>query len=204
MAGHKEATRSGLSHRRQPPLQASRNLVRPIPTRPHGTVGPMEIRLAGPGDAEAIRAIYNHEVTTSTATFDLVERSLEDQKAWLAARAGAFSVLVAEIDDEVAGFASLSPFRERAAYRSTVENSVYVAADHRGRGVADRLLGNLLEVARTSGFHSVIARIGGNNEASTALHAKHGFREVGVERQVGRKFGRWQDVTVMQVVIAEA
>ena len=90
------------------------------------------------------------------------------------------------------------------AYRSTVENSVYVAADHRGRGVADRLLGNLLEVARTSGFHSVIARIGGNNEASTALHAKHGFREVGVERQVGRKFGRWQDVTVMQVVFDDA
>ncbi|MCS5683722.1 MAG: GNAT family N-acetyltransferase [Actinomycetota bacterium] len=164
----------------------------------------MEIRLARPGDAEAIRAIYNHEVTTSTATFDLVERSSEDQQAWLAARAGAFSVLVAEIDDDLAGFASLSPFRERAAYRSTVENSVYVAADHRGRGVADRLLENLLEVARTSGFHSVIARIGGNNEASTALHTKHGFREVGVERQVGRKFGRWQDVTVMQVVFDDA
>jgi len=204
MAGHKDATRSGLSHRRQPSPQASRILVHPVPARPHGTVGPMEIRLAGSGDAEAIRAIYNHEVTTSTATFDLVERSPKDQKAWLAARAGAFSVLVAEINDEVAGFASLSPFRERAAYRSTVENSVYVAADHRGRGVADRLLGNLLEVARTSGFHSVIARIGGNNEASTALHAKHGFREVGVERQVGRKFGRWQDVTVMQVVFDEA
>jgi len=204
MAGHKDATRSDLSHRRQPPLQASRDLVRPIPARPHGTVSPMEIRLARPGDAEAIRAIYNHEVTTSTAPFDLVERSSEDQQAWLAARAGAFSVLVAEIDDDLAGFASLSPFRERAAYRSTVENSVYVAADHRGRGVADRLLENLLEVARTSGFHSVIARIGGNNEASTALHTKHGFREVGVERQVGRKFGRWQDVTVMQVVFDDA
>ena len=204
MAGHKDATRSDLSHRRQPPLQASRDLVRPIPARPHGTVGPMEIRLARPGDAEAIRAIYNHEVTTSTATFDLVERSSEDQQAWLAARTGVFSVLVAEIDDDLAGFASLSPFRERAAYRSTVENSVYVAADHRGRGVADRLLEDLLEVARTSGFHSVIARIGGNNEASTALHTKHGFREVGVERQVGRKFGRWQDVTVMQVVFDDA
>ncbi len=66
----------------------------------------MEIRLARPGDAEAIRAIYNHEVTTSTATFDLVERSSEDQQAWLAARTGVFSVLVAEIDDDLAGFAS--------------------------------------------------------------------------------------------------
>ena len=175
---------------------------------------PMEVRLAVPDDAEAIRAIYNHEVRTSTASFDLVERSAEDQAAWLADRSGAFSVLVAvepaaagddadEGTGEVLGFASLSSYKERAAYRGTVEDSVYVDADHRGRGVADRLLGDLLAVARTSGFHSVIARIGGGNEASIALHAKHGFVEVGVERQVGRKFGRWQDVTVMQVVFDE-
>jgi len=175
---------------------------------------PMEVRLAVPDDAEAIRAIYNHEVRTSTASFDLVERSAEDQAAWLAERSGAFSVLVAvdpaaagdgadEGTGEVLGFASLSSYKERAAYRSTVEDSVYVDSDHRGRGVADRLLGDLLAVARTSGFHSVIARIGGGNEASIALHAKHGFVEVGVERQVGRKFGRWQDVTVMQVVFDE-
>ena len=100
----------------------------------------------------------------------------------------------------VAGFASLSQYRERAAYRSTVEDSIYVDGGHRGLGIADQLLGALLEVGRTSGFHSVIARIGGGNTASTALHAKHGFTEVGVERQVGRKFGRWQDVTVMQLV----
>ena len=160
----------------------------------------MQIRLAVPTDAEAIRAIYNHEVVSSAATFDIVERSEEDQAAWLAERSGAFSVLVAEVDGEVAGFASLSSYRERAAYRSTVENSVYVGAGHRGLGIADRLLGALLEVGLTSGFHSIIARIGGGNVASMALHAKHGFTEVGVERQVGRKFGRWQDVTVMQVV----
>ena len=160
----------------------------------------MEIRLAGPADAEAIRAIYNHEVVSSVATFDLVERGREAQVEWLAERSGAFSVLVAEVDGEVAGFASLSQYRERAAYRSTVEDSIYVQAGHRGLGIADRLLGALLEVTRTSGFHSVIARIGGGNTASMALHAKHGFAEVGVERQVGRKFSRWQDVTVMQLV----
>ena len=129
-----------------------------------------------------------------------------DQAAWLAERSGAFSVLVAveRNGDEVLGFASLSPYKERAAYRSTVENSVYVDAAHRGQGVADRLLGDLLAVARSSGFHSVIARVGGGNAASIALHAKHGFAEVGVERQVGRKFGRWQDVTVMQLVFDDA
>ncbi len=94
----------------------------------------MQVRLARPDDAEAVRSIYNHEVLTSTATFDLVERSAEDQSAWLATRSGAFSVLVAELDGNVVGFASLSPFRERAAYRTSVENSVYVAEGHRGRG----------------------------------------------------------------------
>ena len=160
----------------------------------------MQVRLARSDDAEAIRSIYNHEVLHSTATFDLVERSVEDQQAWLAARSGAFSVLIAELDGDVIGFASLSPFRERAAYRTSVENSVYVAAGHRGQGVADRLLGELLVTARDSGFHCVVARIGGGNEASVALHQKHGFTLVGVEREVGRKFGRWQDVTVMQAL----
>jgi phosphinothricin acetyltransferase len=170
-------------------------------TRHRVPSAPMEIRLARPDDAEAIRAIYNHEVRTSTATMDIVERSVAAHEAWMADRSGAFSVLVATEDDGVTGFASLSPFRERAAYRSTVEDSVYIAEGHRGRGVADGLLGDLLEVARTSGFHSVIARIGGDNEASIALHVKHGFTEVGVERQVGRKFNRWVDVTVMQIVL---
>ena len=161
----------------------------------------MEMRLARSDDAEAIRAIYNHEVRHTTATFDLVERSAEEQTAWMAARSGAFSVVVADLDGEVVGFASLSPYKERAAYRTSVENSVYVAEDHRGQGVADALLGELLRVARDSGFHCVVARIGGGNAASVALHAKHGFTEVGVEREVGRKFGRWQDVTVMQALL---
>ena len=167
----------------------------------------MEIRLARSDDAEAIRTIYNHEVRTSTATFDIVERSVAAQETWMAARSGAFSVLVAVEDGPggqvIMGFASLSPFRERAAYRSTVENSIYVADGYRGRGVADQLMGDLVKVARTSGFHSVIARIGGGNEASTTLHAKHGFVEVGVERQVGRKFNRWVDVTVMQIICGD-
>ncbi len=161
----------------------------------------IETRLARPGDAEAIRLIYNHEVRTSTATFDLVERSADDQVAWMAERTGAFSVLVTDLDGHLAGFAALSPYRVRAAYRTTVENSVYVAVEHRGRGVADLLLADLLGVARNSGFHAVVARIGGANEASIGLHAKHGFELVGTERQVGRKFGKWQDVVVMQALL---
>ena len=100
-----------------------------------GRLPPMEVRLATLDDAEAIRQIYNLEVTTSTATFDLVPRSLEDQRAWQAERSGARAVLVAELDGEVCGFGSLSPWRDRPAYATTVEDSVYVHRDHQGQGV---------------------------------------------------------------------
>ena len=107
-------------------------------------------------------------------------------------------MIVAEVDGEVVGFASLSPFRDRPAYNSTVENSVYVRADHRGTGVGAALLDELLTLAGQHGFHTVIARIVGGHDASIALHQRLGFEEVGLEREVGRKFGKWLDVMVMQ------
>ncbi|MEJ5254003.1 MAG: N-acetyltransferase family protein [Acidimicrobiales bacterium] len=158
----------------------------------------MEIRLASPADAEAIRRIYNHEVTTSTVTFDLVPRTLEEQVEWIEARSGAHAVLVATEGDRVIGFASLSPYRDRPAYSTTVEDSVYVAQEARGRGVGRALLEELLKVATRHGFHTVIARIVGGHEASIALHRSVGFEIVGTEREVGRKFGRWLDVVIMQ------
>lgn len=159
----------------------------------------MRVRVAQMEDAEAIRSIYNIEVTGSTVTFDLVERTLEDQKAWLAARSGAHVTLVAvDADDTVTGFAALSPYRDRPAYRTTVEDSIYVSRDHRGRGVGRLLLGELVEVAAASGFHAMMARIVGDHAASIALHTGQGFVIVGTEREVGRKFNRWLDVVVMQ------
>ena len=158
-------------------------------------------RLATADDAEPIMEIYNREVTTSTATFDLVPRTLADQRAWLADRSGAFSAIVAVQAGQVVGFESLSPYKERAAYRTTVEDSVYVHRDHTGRGIGRLLLERLVDVARDSGFHAVIARIEAGGVASRALHAACGFELVGVERQVGRKFGRWLDVAVMQLVL---
>jgi phosphinothricin acetyltransferase len=163
----------------------------------------MRLRLATVDDAEAIRAIYNLEVETSTATFDLVARSLDDQRRWLAARSGAFSAVVAVDDAEVVGFASLSAYKERAAYRTTVEDSVYVRRDRHGQGVGRVLLGHIVEVAAASGFHAVMARIEAGSDASRALHGACGFELVGIEREVGRKFGRWLDVAVMQRLLAD-
>ena len=158
----------------------------------------MIVRLAQATDAEAIRAIYNLEVLESTVTFDLVPRSHDDQREWLAAHSGAHPAVVAANGDEVVGFGSLSPYKDRPAYSTTVEDSVYVHRDHRGVGVGKLILGELLEVATTHGFHAVIARIVGDHQASITLHERCGFTLVGVEKEVGRKFGRWLDVVELQ------
>lgn len=163
------------------------------------------LRLATLDDAEAIRQIYNHEVEHTTATFDLVPRTLQDQRDWLAARDGAFSAVVAvdEATGEVVGFAALSPYKERAAYRPSVEDSVYVRRDAHGRGIGRLLLDHVLDLAEDSGFHSVMARIEATGTASRALHARCGFDLVGVEREIGRKFGKWLDVALMQCLLHE-
>lgn len=162
----------------------------------------VSVRLAVPDDARVVAEIYNYEVEHTTATFDLVPRSVETQRDWLATRSGAFAAIVAE--DSVAGvigFAALSTYRERAGYRTTVENSVYVHRDHQRKGIGRLLLSELLGSARSSGFHTVIARIDSQSTGSLALHASLGFVHVGVERQIGRKFGRWLDSVIMQKML---
>jgi len=163
----------------------------------------MEVRLAQPDDAEAIRCIYNAEVTGSTVTFDLVPRTLAEQREWLEARSGAHAVLVATVDGEVVAFAALSPYRDRPAYATTVEDSIYLAASHRGKGIGRALLVELVRLARQHGFHTVMARIVDGHEASITLHQAVGFELVGIERQVGRKFGKWLDVALMQCMLDE-
>jgi phosphinothricin acetyltransferase len=157
------------------------------------------VRLAEPRDAEAIRAIYNLEVRESTVTFDLVPRTLDDQLAWLAEHSrGRPAVVAVDGDGVVLGFGSLTPYKERPAYAPTVEDSVYVHREQRGAGVGRALLTELVRLADQYGYHSVVARIVGGHDASIGLHAAHGFELVGVEREVGRKLGRWLDVVVMQ------
>ena len=159
----------------------------------------MHVRLAEPSDAETVRRIYNEEVVGSTATFDLRARTAEEQEAWMAEHRGTYPVVVA-VDGAgaILGFGSLSTYRDRPSYATTVENSVYVDAAHRGEGVGRALLEELVRLATLYGFHSIIARVGGGNAASIALHEACGFEHVGVEREIGRKFNRWLDVAVLQ------
>lgn len=161
-------------------------------------------RAAELGDAEVTREIYNLEVVDSTVTMDLVPRSLADQEKWIRAHSGIHPAIVAvDVDpttglERCLGFASLSPWRSRPAYSTTVENSVYVHRDHQGRGIGRILLDEILRLAEELGFHSCMAKIVTGHEASVRLHASRGFVLVGVEHEVARKFGRWIDMAVMQ------
>jgi phosphinothricin acetyltransferase len=160
------------------------------------------VRLAERRDAEGIRSIYNVEVLESTVTFDMVPRTLDEQVAWIDEHSGGHPATVAvDAGGTVVGFASLSPWRDRPAYSGSVEDSVYVHRAHRGRGIGRLLLSDLVRVGRDHGFHTVLARIVGGHEASIALHEACGFEHVGVEREVGRKFGQWLDVVLMQRVL---
>lgn len=162
----------------------------------------MEIRRGELADAEALRVIYNEEVLSSTVTFDLVPRTLEEQERWMVEHGGAYPVVVGVITGEVIGFASLSPYRPRPAYATTVEDSVYISRRHRQQGAGKALLGAAVDLAGAHGFHAVIARIVGDHHASISLHRSCGFELIGIEREVGRKFGRWLDVAVMERLVS--
>ena len=160
----------------------------------------MPISDAGPADLPAITAIYAHHVLHGTGTFE-EEPPAEAEMAERIARVqeGGWAWLVAEQDGEILGFAYLSQFRPLSAYRFAGEDSVYVRNDIRGQGVGKALVAALLERAEAAGFRQIFAVIGDSeNVGSIGLHISLGFRQVGVMRSAGVKFGRWLDVVIMQ------
>ncbi len=164
----------------------------------------MMIRAATQDDLGAILEIYNEEVLNSTATFDLEPRSMKGQLEWVKQFAHPYVLLVGERAGEVLAWGCLHPFGAKPGYRFTTENSVYVRADQRKSGLGREMLAALIEAAAANGFHTIIARIAGDNPASVRLHESLGFEHVGREREVGYKFERWLDVVVMQRTAAGA
>jgi phosphinothricin acetyltransferase len=154
-------------------------------------------------DLPAILEIYNEAVLSTTASYDYVPRTLEHRTGWFNDHVEHnYPVFVAVTDEgQVIGWSSLSRFHYRMGYRFTSENSIYVAADQRGRGVGKLLMPPLIEGARQRGFHAIIGVIDAANEASIRLHAAFGFQRVGLFTEVGFKFGRWLDVAYMQLLL---
>lgn len=157
------------------------------------------VRPAQPSDAAAVAEIYTHHVAHGTASFDTVRRSEADTLAKIKeCDDHRWPFLVAEADGAVVGYAYATQFRDRPAYASTCENSIYVSPRHVGRGIGTKLLKALIDAAESSGFRQMIAVIGGAEPASVALHAKAGFSETGRMRSVGWKFNKWLDSLYMQ------
>jgi L-amino acid N-acyltransferase len=160
------------------------------------------IRDARETDLAAILAIYNDAVLTTTAVYDYKPRSDEQQAAWFQAkREQNLPVLVAEEGSTITGFASYGPFRPWPAYLHSVENSLYVAPEQRGRGIGSALLPGLIQRAAERGLHTMIAGVDATNEASLRLHAKFGFVRVAQFREVGWKFERWLDLAFLQLML---
>jgi L-amino acid N-acyltransferase YncA len=165
----------------------------------------MEIRDAGEGDIQAITEIYNDAVKNSTAIWNDATIDAANRLAWLSDRQKAgYPVLVAVNGAEgVLGYASFGDWRAWDGYRHTVEHSVYVRADQRGKGVGEALMHALIKRARRIGKHVMVAGIEAKNAGSIRLHEKLGFEHVGHMKQVGTKFGRWLDLLFLQLILDE-
>ncbi|MBD5472909.1 MAG: N-acetyltransferase [Lachnospiraceae bacterium] len=156
----------------------------------------MLIRKAELKDLKDLLEIYNYEVVYGISTLDIRPKTLEEWKQWFDAHnIDNHPLIVAEIDGHAAGYASLSSYREKEAYCSTVELSVYVSASYRKMGIADALMKAILDMAKEDeSIHMVVSVITGGNEASIRLHDKYGFTYCGSIHEVGVKFREYRDI----------
>ncbi|MES5481389.1 GNAT family N-acetyltransferase [Bradyrhizobium sp. INPA03-11B] len=162
----------------------------------------MIIRPATEQDIPAITAIFNEAVANSNAIWTEKQDSEGERLAWMQARlALGYPVLVAAEGPVVLGYGTFGDFRAFPGYRYSVEHSVYIHVDHRGRGLGRVIVDELIAAATTLGKHVMIAGIDGGNPASLRLHAQAGFVEVARMPEVGRKFGRWLELVFMQRVL---
>jgi phosphinothricin acetyltransferase len=160
-----------------------------------------KIRLAEADDAEEIRVIRNDVIAHSTAVWTNEPMTPHDGRAWLAENLARRSAYVAEAGGRVIGYANWAPWRPKDGYRHTVEDSVYLVSGFQGRGLGADLLSALIAGARESGAHVMMACIEASNARSVALHERLGFELVGTAREVGTKFGRWLDLTMMHLAL---
>jgi phosphinothricin acetyltransferase len=179
------------------------SVIPKLPSRP--TDGAFAVRPAGIADMARIQAIYAHHVRTSLATFEVDPPDVAEMARRHADVVGrGLPYLVAELDGLVLGYGYAAPYRARSAYRFTVENSIYVAADARGQGVGRAVLAAVIARCAELGYRQMVAVIGDSaNAASIGLHAALGFKPAGLLPAVGFKFGRWVDSVLMQRALGE-
>jgi L-amino acid N-acyltransferase YncA len=160
----------------------------------------LKIRPATLKDLGAITEIYNHAILKTVATFDTHPKTAEEQKTWFADHGPEYPILVAENNDLVVGWSSLSRWSDRCGYSDTAEISLYVDEKHQGKGIGRKLLEAIVKEGKRVGLHTLIARIAEGSEASIHLHKSVGFEHIGTMKEVGRKFGKRLDVHLLQKI----
>ncbi|GGE59375.1 GNAT family N-acetyltransferase [Priestia taiwanensis] len=159
------------------------------------------IRIATREDVPFILQIYNEAIATTTATFEIEERTVEGQLEWFSQFNENYPLFVMEVDNVIAGYSCIASFNKKAAYKRTVENSLYVNPNYQGQGVGRELLEHTIISTRELGYHTIIAIITEGNESSIHLHEKLGFTYAGTLCEVGHKFGDWQGISYYQLVL---
>lgn len=160
----------------------------------------LTIRQATINDLDSITEIYNEAILKTAATFDTETKTLEEQKKWFEDHGSKNPIIVADEDDLVVGFASLSKYSDRCAYSDTAEISLYVRDEHQGKGIGKKLIESIIKEGENAGLHAVIARITEGNETSINLHKSVGFEHIGIMKEVGYKFDKRLDVYLMQKI----
>jgi len=158
------------------------------------------IRPAITTDLRSITEIYNDAILNTTATFDTEIKTMEERKIWFANHGDLHPIRIAIENDQIIGWASLSKWSDRCAYDTTVEVSVYVHKNFRGKGIGKKLLEAVTFAGEKAGVHTILSRIVEGNQISIHLHEALGYKHVGVMKEVGKKFGKYLDVYMMQKV----
>ena len=160
------------------------------------------IRTATEADLPQVLAIYNEVIVNTTAVYQYQPHTLEMRQAWFnTKKQEGFPVFVAEAGNTILGLSTIGTFRAWQAYKYSVENSIYVAAAARGKGIGRLLMAPIIEAARQMDMHTIIAGIDATNEVSIRLHKSFGFEEAAHFKQVGYKFGRWLDLKFLQLIL---
>jgi L-amino acid N-acyltransferase YncA len=159
------------------------------------------IRKAARSDLQAINDIYNYYVLNSTCTYQAKPDTMMERNAWFDEHGGDYPVIVAEENSTVVGWASLSKFKKREAYRPTVEISIYIRHDRLCKGIGSILLKEMIGSAKAIGYHSILAAISADQQLSVKIHKRHGFKKAAHLKEVGYKFNKWLDVVYYQLLI---
>lgn len=160
----------------------------------------IQIRTAKLDDLKDITEIYNKAILETSATFDTQTKTLEEQKEWLKNHGSKNPIIVAEADKKIVGWAALSQYSTKCAYSDTAEISLYVKDEYQGKGIGKKLIEGIVKGGEKAGLHTLIARITEGNKKSIHLHESVGFKHVGIYKEVGFKFGKHLDVTLMQKI----